>query len=515
MNRDGLEQILREAVDIANSPEPNTRPWPIVLLMTLGAWLATLPILVLIAILAWDGLRSGGALLPLGFAIFAGAFVLLFAFPEKKLLGQMALALLMAGLGAVLFHFIFKREPQAGAIVTFFMAASAGLALPHSWQRTILGATSAAVLFHFLRSQYIWLPERGIGLWSLVHLQAAMWLIGRAMARDPNPALRLAPFLDGWLAMTLLGLVYCAGPAFLTPGALYFGEAEPFQPGRMATYAVSLACACASAVIVVRAFPALRQGWCLGIALTLAVFTCFMPCLGAVLLLAACCAADSKYRMACAAALAAAWAIGSAYYDLAFPLYQKAILFASVGVTVIAFSWRPLRALAYAPVVRPNVAYTRAGRICLVLGGVASLAIANTSMVRNEIIIARSAPAYIELLPVDPRSLVQGDFMRLNFQLPPDSPPSYRDAALAVAQRGKNHVTRLVRWHEDDSALRQGEFLVGLERKNGRWMVASDAWFFREGEAQRFATARYGEFRISPSGKALLVGLRGPNLEPL
>ena len=54
-----------------------------------------------------------------------------------------------------------------------------------------------------------------------------------------------------------------------------------------------------------------------------------------------------------------------------------------------------------------------------------------------------------------------------------------------------------------------------LSPKGGRWLVVTDAWFFREGEAERWARARYGEFRLLPDGRAVLVGLRGPALEAL
>lgn len=438
MNRDGLEQILAEASDIANAREPERRPWPVVLLTTLGAWLATVP--------------------------------------------------------------------------------SAGLALPHSWQRTTLGVTSAAALMLYAARNYGFSLPRGTGLRTLLHLQAALWLLGRELAGRPHAALRLLPFLDGWLAMALLGMVYWSGPAFLAPGLLELAEtATPFLARPLPMHAVSLACVVAGAVVLARALPALRQGWCLGVAITLGAFVGFMPGLGVVLLIAACCIADSRYSLACAAGLAAVWTIGSAYYDLALPLVQKAILFAAVGAAIVAFSWRPLRAVARMPATRRQLVGARAGRVCLLASGAITLALANAGMLRNEMLIAKSEPAYIELRPADPRSLVQGDYMRLAFQVPPESPEDQyvSNQALAVARRGADNITQLVRWHDRARALGQGEFLIELENKNGRWMLASDAWFFREGEARRFEAARYGEFRISPQGRALLVGLRGPRLEPL
>lgn len=46
-------------------------------------------------------------------------------------------------------------------------------------------------------------------------------------------------------------------------------------------------------------------------------------------------------------------------------------------------------------------------------------------------------------------------------------------------------------------------------------MLVTDAFYFKEGEAQRWEAARFGEFRIDPSGRALLVNLRGENLSEL
>jgi uncharacterized membrane-anchored protein len=43
----------------------------------------------------------------------------------------------------------------------------------------------------------------------------------------------------------------------------------------------------------------------------------------------------------------------------------------------------------------------------------------------------------------------------------------------------------------------------------------TDAWFFREGDAERWQKARYGEFRVAPDGRALLVGMADADLRPI
>ena len=57
--------------------------------------------------------------------------------------------------------------------------------------------------------------------------------------------------------------------------------------------------------------------------------------------------------------------------------------------------------------------------------------------------------------------------------------------------------------------------LVELTYKGGQFIIASDAWYFAEGEGERWAKARYGEFRVNEQGTMLLVGMRGSHLEAL
>ncbi|MGZ5049325.1 MAG: GDYXXLXY domain-containing protein, partial [Usitatibacter sp.] len=52
-------------------------------------------------------------------------------------------------------------------------------------------------------------------------------------------------------------------------------------------------------------------------------------------------------------------------------------------------------------------------------------------------------------------------------------------------------------------------------RKGAVWL-GTNAFFFEEGTDARYASARYGEFRVDPkSGEAVLVGLRDSKLAPL
>ena len=45
--------------------------------------------------------------------------------------------------------------------------------------------------------------------------------------------------------------------------------------------------------------------------------------------------------------------------------------------------------------------------------------------------------------------------------------------------------------------------------------VVPDSYMFEEGQAERFAVAKYGEFKNDGAGQQLLVGLAGPERERL
>ena len=79
-------------------------------------------------------------------------------------------------------------------------------------------------------------------------------------------------------------------------------------------------------------------------------------------------------------------------------------------------------------------------------------------------------------------------------------------------ERGIAHSPKLLAPGE---AVPAGAQLLELTPKGGQWTFVSDAWFFKEGEAARWQPAKYGEFRVTPEGKGLLVRVVGEDLKPL
>jgi uncharacterized membrane-anchored protein len=135
----------------------------------------------------------------------------------------------------------------------------------------------------------------------------------------------------------------------------------------------------------------------------------------------------------------------------------------------------------------------------LVLGAV------NWSIVAKERIKTRGERIYLQLAPIDPRSLMQGDYMALRFAIASRiSTEGEGSAPLLLDERG---VATL---NPDANA---SGLHIRYRIRNGQVWLGTNAYFFEEGTAERYARARYGEFRLDrDTGEAVLVGLRDENL---
>jgi uncharacterized membrane-anchored protein len=138
----------------------------------------------------------------------------------------------------------------------------------------------------------------------------------------------------------------------------------------------------------------------------------------------------------------------------------------------------------------------------LVLGAV------NFSIVGKERIKKNGEVVLLALEPVEPRSLMQGDYMALRFALAGEITAQESGfAPLALDERG---VATL------DKTNRPGALRIRYRvRANGVWL-GTNAYFFEENHSAAIARAKFGEFRVDrDSGEAVLTGLRDAQLRPL
>jgi uncharacterized membrane-anchored protein len=153
-----------------------------------------------------------------------------------------------------------------------------------------------------------------------------------------------------------------------------------------------------------------------------------------------------------------------------------------------------------------------------IVAGLVVLAAVNWGIYARERLLAEGRVVLLELAPVDPRSLMQGDYMALRFKAANDAfgrgPARDVEDGRIVVQVDARGVGQFVR-RDDGSPLAQGEVAMRYRVREGNVKFATNAFFFQEGAAKNYEAARFGEFRVAPSGEMLLAAMRGKDLEPL
>ncbi|MCX0424717.1 GDYXXLXY domain-containing protein [Aeromonas veronii] len=159
-------------------------------------------------------------------------------------------------------------------------------------------------------------------------------------------------------------------------------------------------------------------------------------------------------------------------------------------------------------------------QLALLLSCLALLAGINATVWRYEHAMSSGEVVLLRLAPVDPRSLMQGDYMRLNYEIAREL--TSRDAQTTQNKGSDTLVIRLDA-HQVASLVIDGkpdrlasdERLLQVHQSERQWQIGPDAYFFEEGTGEQYEAARYGEFRLQADGKTLLVGLRDEAYQPI
>jgi uncharacterized membrane-anchored protein len=136
---------------------------------------------------------------------------------------------------------------------------------------------------------------------------------------------------------------------------------------------------------------------------------------------------------------------------------------------------------------------------------------------KKEMTMASGRVMLLELAPLDPRSLMQGDYMELRYkeaQAIHQESKGGRDGHLVMSV-DESGVASFQRVHAAGRPLAPGEHLLRFRRRGKGIRLGAESFFFQEGHAKYYNGAKYGELRVDDAGNSVLVGLRGQDLERL
>lgn len=155
---------------------------------------------------------------------------------------------------------------------------------------------------------------------------------------------------------------------------------------------------------------------------------------------------------------------------------------------------------------------------------------------KYENILRNGTSVNLKLAPVDPRSLMQGDYMQLNYALYDEinhwqnaqtsNDESYDELTtnnvyyliLTADDQNISHLNSVVNSYEKAQELLQKNKELTILKSyliNGSFDWGAKSWFFAEGDASKYEAAKYGVLCVANDGLALLGGLLDKDLKPI
>jgi uncharacterized membrane-anchored protein len=372
------------------------------------------------------------------------------------------------------------------------------------------------------------------GILAFLTTSAWFWIVGASLIvladRQDGPTLPLQVFPA---AAALAGLAFftlardrlgAAGAALLIAPMLFY-EAARNGAGFIGVPSLLHAGPASSAVFAAGAV------WCLillrdryplpGLLAATALIAAgiwLLPDAGAIAILILLAGMAAGHRgLTAVGVVALTWFVGKFYYDLSMTLLQKSAILAGLGAATLggALALRRLQRGAPAAAAPPGARRSLLANIAFGLLLIGALAVVNRSAMKLEADFREARAIFLPLGPVDPRSILQGDYMVLWFR---ETIYPAVDQIEALPERGEvflkvdaDGVAAFSRIPATDDVPAADEIRLDYVRRGGAMRYCPDSYFFQEGEADLFAAARFAVVKVAPDGKTRLVALADEN----
>lgn len=431
-----MDRILTEGVVAGllahadKAPADILRPWPLTVLTGIGAWFAAIPFAVALFLLGSSAHTS--SLVVLGTTVMGGAIAVLKTKPPL-FVEQLALAG-MAASALLLYFYIGEKGSEAIAALSICAALTAAACiLPQPWLRVLLGAaigiTGNALLHGF---NPFGLTNEASKLCTVLAL-SIFWCLLTVLPSRSNLSTQSRARIE---AVSLgMGTAIVCSPFWVNDSFFFlrldgwFEHSADNMPAMIfAQSAVSASVTVASGIFMAWKWAPLRSLWFVVVVLVVATFATLVPSLCVLVLIGSVSLLSGRKSIAVQCAVMLVWWMGCCYFLLQWRLIDKASLLAVSGAvlaltTAFLFPINPNEFAGPATLLQrvksafiiPSWAHGTAFFGCAIL----ALGIANASIMHKEAVAAAGTTVFVELAPIDPRSLVQGDYMRLSFKTGP------------------------------------------------------------------------------------------------
>lgn len=157
-------------------------------------------------------------------------------------------------------------------------------------------------------------------------------------------------------------------------------------------------------------------------------------------------------------------------------------------------------------------------RILMIATALLILAAVNFSIYQKEQLLANGTILLLKLAPVDPRSLMQGDYMQLRYEIAQEVTSRMKNLqsdGVLIVQRDSQQVGHFVKIALDEEILPKDHYKLRFRKRANGIRLGAESFFFQERQGEKYQHAQYGELRVAPSGESVLVGLRDAQFKVL
>ena len=123
---------------------------------------------------------------------------------------------------------------------------------------------------------------------------------------------------------------------------------------------------------------------------------------------------------------------------------------------------------------------------------------------------------YLRLAPVDPRSLMQGDYMVIRYHATEKAwaAKCYEKGNAMILSLDQKKRGRFMRCATQGQTTEGSELLLSFQPHPFEVRIGAESFFFQEGRGKTYEKAAYGKLIVNPQGKAMLLDLVDKNLQP-
>ena len=135
---------------------------------------------------------------------------------------------------------------------------------------------------------------------------------------------------------------------------------------------------------------------------------------------------------------------------------------------------------------------------------------------QKETTLKKGKLVLLELAPVDPRSLMQGDYMELRYAIAQETDTrEIPKRGYCVIRLDSGLIARKVRLQPHTAPLQKDEYLIAYTADKWNLNIGAESFFFQEGRAGKYEQAKYGALKIDGQGNSLLIGLYDASRRPI